>query len=262
MKTIEINRLKYYQFDQNPFSLVSHGFFTRNGGVSPKPWSSLNLSTTGGDSRENVIENRARIFQAIGRPLDSLYDTWQVHGTKIIETNSPRGLDNEPEQADGIITTNPEVTLFMRFADCVPLFFIDKNLKVAGIAHAGWKGTIQRIGEKMVELMVNNYGLLAKDISVGIGPCISRDKYQIKNDVLLHIKEKFPDNWNDAISRQGSNLFFDLAKMNTIILKRVGVKDIFCANICTASNLTEWFSHRGENGATGRYAAFITTGKP
>jgi len=262
MKTIEINNLKFYHFDQNPFSLVSHGFFTRNGGVSPKPWSSLNLSTSGGDSRENVIENRARIFKTIRRPVESLYDTWQVHGTKIIKTNTPRGLENQPEQADGIITTNPEVTLFMRFADCVPLIFIDKNVKVAGIAHAGWKGTILRIGEKMVELLVADYGLAPEDIAVGIGPCISKEKYAIKNDVLSHIKDKFPTDWKDVVSSHGSTLFFDLEKMNQIILEKAGVKNIFCANICTASNLGEWFSHRAEKGATGRFAAFISTGKP
>lgn len=261
MKKIDINGLRYYQFDQAPFKLILHGFFTRNGGVSPKPWESLNLSTTGGDSRENVIENRARIFNAIGRPVESIFDTWQVHGTKIIKANYPRGLQNEPEQADGVITNNPEITLFMRFADCVPLLFIDKKLEVAGIAHAGWKGTIHKIGAKMIELMMVDYGIHPEDISVAIGPCISRDKYEIKKDVLTQIKEKFTDNWKDVVNIQGSKNYFDLPKMNEIILKKAGVKNIFSTNICTASDVSEWYSHRAEKGATGRFAAFITTGK-
>ena len=261
MKKIDINGLRYYQIDQTPFKLILHGFFTRNGGVSPKPWESLNLSTTGGDSRENVIENRARIFNAIGRPVESIFDTWQVHGTKIIKTNSPRGLQNEPEQADGIISKNPEVTLFMRFADCVPLLFIDKKLEIAGIAHAGWKGTINKIGAKMIEVMMVDYGLHPEDISVAIGPCISQDKYEVKTDVLKQIKEKFPDNLKDVVKIQGSKNYFDLGKMNEIILEKAGVKNIFSINICTASDVSEWYSHRAEKGATGRFAAFITTGK-
>lgn len=261
MEKIEVNGLEYYRFDDNPFNVVAHGFFTRNGGVSPAPWNSLNLSTTGGDSRKNVIENRERIFKVINKPVESLFDTWQVHGNKIIETITPRGIDKEPEQADGIITNNPEVTLFMRFADCVPLLFIDKKLQVAGIAHAGWKGTINKIAEKMVTSMSIDYGLNPVDICVGIGPCISREKYTVKQDVLSHVKELFPYDWHDVISEEDERMYFDLVKTNKIILENAGVKNIILSNLCTASNLHEWFSHRAENGSTGRFAVFISPGE-
>jgi YfiH family protein len=261
MKKNEMNGLTYYVFEDEPFCKVMHGFFTRNGGVSPAPWNTLNLSTTGGDTRENVIENRNRIFKVIGKPIESLYDTWQVHGTRILETESPRGLENEPIKADGIITKNPNVTLFMRFADCVPLVFSDKKSEIAGIAHAGWKGTLDGIASKMVGLMVRDYGLKPEDICVGIGPCISAKHYNIKEDVFEKAKNIFPDDWGKFIQKQGSDINLDLSLANKIMLENSGVKNIVQSGVCTASSLGEWFSHRAEHGRTGRFAAFISPGQ-
>jgi YfiH family protein len=261
MKITNISGLTYYEFEEEPFCKITHGFFTRNGGVSPAPWESLNLNTTGGDSRKNVIENRRRIFKAIGKPVESLYDTWQVHGTKIIETQSPRGLEKEPIKADGIITKNPNVTLLMRFADCVPLFFIDKNREVAGIAHAGWKGTIDGIASKMVDLMVKDFELSPEEIIVGIGPCICEKHYSVKDDVFEKVKIKFPDSWDQFIHKRDSAISLDLSMANQVLLEKAGVKTIIKSQICTASNLGDWFSHRAELGNTGRFAAIISPGK-
>jgi polyphenol oxidase len=260
MKKNELNGLTYYALEEDPFSKVTHGFFTRNGGVSPVPWQSLNLSTTGGDTRENVIENRKRIFNVIGKSVESLYDTWQVHGTRIIKTDSPRGLENEPIKADGIITRNPEITLFMRFADCVPLLFIDKNRKIAGIAHAGWMGTLDGIALKMVDLMVRDFGLMPEDISVGIGPCICAEHYKIRDDVFKKAKDRFPEDWDRVIQKKGSDIYLDLSLANQVLLEKAGVKNIIKSKVCTASNIGEWFSHRAEQGITGRFAALISPG--
>ncbi len=251
------NGLVYYGFVHGGISSVAHGFFTRNGGVSPEPWNSLNLSTTGGDSTENVIENRKRIFKAISRPVESLYDTWQVHGNKIIIAKNPRGIENEPPKADGIITQKKEVTLFMRFADCVPLLFFDPKKMVIGIAHAGWRGTVNKIVEKIINKMVSEYGCDVKTISAGIGPCICKKHYNIKEDVLSIVQKNFPNNWQNIVSREKDSFHFDLQETNKIILEQLGLTDISLANLCTACNTTEWYSHRAENGATGRFGVFI-----
>src|SRR5690606_8995844 len=120
MSLVSENGLRYYIFDSLPEGHVQQGVFTRRGGVSPQPWSSLNLGGNSGDRREHIIENRSRIFMTINRPVNSLYDVWQVHSAHVIHADQPRGLSAEPFQADAIITANPAVTLFMRFADCVP----------------------------------------------------------------------------------------------------------------------------------------------
>lgn len=251
------NGICYYTFGQNGISSVPHGFFTRLGGVSPDHWKSLNLSTTGGDSVENVIENRRRIFQVLDRPVESIYDTWQVHGTKIINAQSPRGLENTPIKADGIITNNKSLTLFMRFADCVPLLFFDPYKKVIGIAHAGWKGTVNQIGAKMVKRMSALYGCIPKNISAGIGPSICRHHYLVKEDVLNNVKQELPNYWEQLISKEGDGFHLDLQLTNKLILENEGLTDIEISPICTACNTDEWFSHRAEHGATGRFGTFI-----
>jgi YfiH family protein len=251
------NSLEYYSFDQGGISSIPHGFFTRNGGVSPKPWASLNLSTTGGDSKDNVVENRRRIFETISKPVETLYDTWQVHGTKIINAKKPRGLENAPQRADGIITQQKNVTLFMRFADCVPILFFDPKKMVIGIAHAGWRGTVNRIAEKLVLKMVKEYGCEVGAISAGIGPCICSTHYVVKEDVLGVIQKKFPIDWKKLVSREKEQIHFDLQKTNKLILEKLGLTDISSSELCTACNTTEWYSHRAENGATGRFGVYI-----
>lgn len=257
MDKLTSNSLEYYIFNKGGISAVPHGFFTRNGGISPKPWDTLNLSTTGGDSKENVVENRKRIFEAISRPVESLFDTWQIHGNKIINAVLPRGLENGPQKADGIITQSKEITLFMRFADCVPILFFDPKKKVIGIAHAGWRGTVNKIAEKVVLRMVHEYGCEMDGISAGIGPCICKQHYIVKEDVLGIVKNKFSMDWQKLISRDNVNFHFDLQKTNKLILEQLGLTDISLSNLCTACNITEWYSHRAENGSTGRFGVYI-----
>ncbi|TLM98678.1 hypothetical protein FDZ73_23070, partial [bacterium] len=92
MNTKQSGSLSYFEFESFKGLDVDVRFYTRHGGVSPAPWSSLNQGGTVGDSRENVVENRRRIFEDIARPVESIFDVWQVHGTKVICTSMPRSL--------------------------------------------------------------------------------------------------------------------------------------------------------------------------
>lgn len=257
MKNNQIGGLEYYSFEQFGFSKIPHGFFTRNGGISPKPFNSLNLSTTGGDSRENVVENRQRIFTALKRPVESLYDAWQVHGNRIIQVDAPRGLDNAPQKADGLVTGKSDITLFMRFADCVPILLYDPVQKVAGIFHAGWKGTLSKIVVKAIRKFTLSFLSQPGDIIAGIGPCICADHYQIKEDVSSKVEIVFKTETNRVLKNISGEIHFDLGKANEILLRQAGVRKIENSNICTACNTANWFSHRVENGSTGRFGAYI-----
>jgi len=121
------NGLRYFEFETFQDQNVSVRFYSRQGGVSPAPWNSLNQGGTVGDSRDNVVENRKRIFGDLNRPVESIYDVWQVHGNQIIYSNLPRDLNFGHQKADAIFTENPDVTLFMRFADCVPIVLYAPN---------------------------------------------------------------------------------------------------------------------------------------
>ncbi len=252
----QANGLEYYNFDLLGDQVI-HGVFTRKGGISPHPWATLNLGGTVGDTRENVIENRRRIFEALGIEVSSIFDVWQVHSDKVIFSEKPRPLDQPHDKADAIVTNNPAVTLFMRFADCVPLMLFDPVHQVVGLIHAGWKGTVQKITSKTVRFMMDHFDSKPADILAGIGPSIGMHHYVIREDVAHQVKEAFGDQSGQVLHAANGAIHFDLWSANEILLREVGVKSIQVARQCTACDLERWFSHRAEQGNTGRFAALI-----
>ncbi|MDR3575133.1 MAG: peptidoglycan editing factor PgeF [Anaerolineaceae bacterium] len=236
---------------------MSHGIFTRTGGVSPDPWSSLNLGGTVGDSRENVVENRLRLFNSLDRKVESLFDVWQIHGTKIICSDAPRPLDAPHKEADAILTDRPGITLFMRFADCVPIFLFDPTRKVIGMVHAGWMGTVNRIVTGAIDAMVNRYGSDPKNIIAGIGPSIGPDHYQIGDEVIKQVKQTFGSDAGEILKSMDGGIHLDLWEANLILLQLAGVQHIQNSGICTYCHIDDWYSHRGEHGKTGRFGAIL-----
>lgn len=251
------NELNYLVYPETALGEVVHGFFTRQGGVSPQPYHSLNLSISTGDTRENVRRNRDLIFEGLKRQPRTMFDVWQVHSDKVICTNKPRGEDEEPIKADAIFTNNPRVTLLMRFADCVPILIYDPVRKVVGIIHAGWQGTVKQIVKKSIETIVENFQSKPGDVHAVIGPAIGPDHYQVGEDVYNKAMAVFGN--NDAILKRSNDgcLTFNLPKANAELLRQAGVRSIIQSQICTACDIVKWYSHRAEKGKTGRFAALI-----
>ena len=251
------NGIVRYQFESFDPALLDHAIYTRLGGVSEGPYSSLNLGGTCGDKPEHVRQNHQILFQDFHRPYASRFDVWQVHGTIIHFTDQPRPDAQKHQPGDGIFTRNPRVTLMMRFADCVPIMFHDPVQKAVGIVHAGWQGTLQKIGAVAVEELRRVYGSRPKDLRVGIGPSICGKCYQIGEDV----RQKFLSLWGmDAenfISATNMGYYLDLWAANEAVLRESGVEKIEQSCLCTAENLNEWYSYRKEKGHTGRFAAVI-----
>jgi len=236
---------------------IKHGFFMRHGGCSPHPWKSLNMATSVGDSRENVIENRKRIADSLKIESSIFFDLWQVHSDSVIIAERPRTLTEAHIQADAIVTDKSSVALLMLFADCVPMLFFDPELKVIGAAHAGWKGTISGIVSKIIQKMTDQFHCSPEKIIGVIGPSICREHYQIGEDVAEKVNTSFkPD--DQVLIHQNGKIFMDLPKANKLLLKKCGLKNIEETNICTHCHNEDWFSHRAEDGKTGRFAAVIT----
>ncbi|MEN4013236.1 MAG: peptidoglycan editing factor PgeF [Bellilinea sp.] len=236
---------------------VVHGIFTRAGGVSPAPWDSLNTGGTVGDPRENVIANRQRIFTAMRLDVESIFDVWQVHSDDIIIANAPRPLNQPHEKADAILTQCPDVSLFMRFADCVPILLYDPVDQVVGLVHAGWMGTVNKIAMKTIKVMQENLGCHPENIFAGIGPSIGVDHYVIREDVAEKVRESFGARAKEVLTTHNQAVYFDLWEANRILLNDAGVKSIEIAGECTACNTQRWYSHRAEDGKTGRFGALI-----
>jgi hypothetical protein len=250
------NGIKYFSFDIFPRSLTQ-AVFTRQGGVSPAPWNSLNVGGTVGDEVERVRENRARSFAALGRTLDSLFDVWQVHSADAVFADAPRPANTDHEKADIILTDKPEITLYMRFADCVPILFHDPKKGVIGITHAGWMGTVRGAGAATVKAMREKYGSQPKDILAAIGPSIGVDHYEVGRDVISQVEQAFGPDAKRLIEVRDGRTYLDLWSANRIQLERSGVEQIEVAGLCTACHLDDWYSHRAEKGKTGRFGALI-----
>lgn len=244
--------------------LVKHGFTTRIGGVSLELFHSLNLGMNTKDNKENIIRNFQIISDILKVPMDKMVLSDQVHGTNIrliTEEDGGKGLVKpmDYKEIDGLLTNVKGLMLFTFYADCVPLFFLDKAKKVAGVAHAGWKGTVAKIGEKMIETMVSVYDSNPKDILVGIGPSIGNCCYSVKKDVYDRFNNNFISVTDIFNSQNIYTWQLDLWKANETILKENGIlsRNITISNLCTSCNREKFFSYRSEQGNTGRMAAFI-----
>lgn len=249
--------IKYFVFDSLVDEPVIQAIFTRRGGVSPSPWATLNLGATVGDEFSRVIENRKRAFSAIGCSYDSVFDVWQVHSAEVVCTDKPKSPQTPHLQADVIITDRPGVTLLMRFADCVPIFLYDPKRRVVGLAHAGWQGTVLKTVQAAVKTMQAQYQCHPADILAGIGPSIAKHHYQVGEDVISKVEMAFGKDSNFILSHQDGAVQLDLWEANRLILAEAGIRYIEVAGICTACQLDDWFSHRGENGKTGRFGGLI-----
>ncbi|HEY9527797.1 MAG TPA: peptidoglycan editing factor PgeF [Anaerolineales bacterium] len=255
MSFIQHNGIRYFQFDTLP---TRHALFTRHGGVSPNPWGSLNVGGTVGDDLTRVRENRMLSFQALGCEPESIYDVWQVHSADVVFAQAPRPADESYRQADIILTDQPDVTLFMRFADCVPILVHDPRNGIIGLAHAGWMGTLGDVATTPPSAMEKKYGSKPADLIAGIGPSIGPDHYEIGADVILQVMQKYGDDSELFLKSHNGKIHFNLWEANRSALERAGVGQIEVSGICTACNTGDWFSHRAEKGRTGRFGALIS----
>lgn len=254
------NGLVFYQFERLALPEgVAHGVFTRLGGVSSAPFDSLNVGSTVGDDPSSVRANRERMAQVVGVRDADARTTWQVHGADVVVIRDRVPQSRPPPRADGIITAEVGIPLVMRFADCVPVFLYDPVRCVIGLAHAGWQGTIVGVGTAAVEAMHDTFGCCPGDIIAGIGPSIGPCCYEVGPEVVAQAQVIFGD--VDQVirfpSENGKGAHFDLWTANQHALREAGVEQIEVANLCTACNTDEFFSHRAEKGRTGRFGALI-----
>jgi len=234
---------------------IVQGIFTRLGGVSKAPYQSLNLSLAVGDSAQAVEKNHQLMYQAVS--VDPIHTSTchLVHGVQVLMVTQ---ANQQPMMgyADGLITTTPNIYLTMRFADCVPLLFVDPVQQVVGVAHAGWRGTMQQMATVMVETLVD-LGCQPKNIIAIIGPSIGPCCYEVGTEVIETAQQTLPKA-NQLFQRhQTNNAHFDLWLANRQQLEAANVGTIISTNLCTACHTDKFFSHRAEQGHTGRFGVII-----
>lgn len=246
--------------------IVKHGFSTRFGGVSEGIFFSMNLSFTRGDNPECVTENYKRISNAIGFDYRDIVMSDQTHSTNIrIVSNLDKGKgitkEKDFKEVDGLVTNVPGIPLVTLFADCVPLYFVDPVKKVIGLSHSGWKGTLNKIGNRTVEVMHETYGCKPSDIVACVGPSICQDCYEVGEDVAERfIGQYSTSKINKILYKKNSDKYqLNLWKANEISLLEAGIQpyNLALPDICTCCNKDILFSHRGLQGKRGNLGAFL-----
>jgi YfiH family protein len=222
---------------------IHHGFFTREGGVSKGIYASKNCGHGSNDRRDAVTENRVRVAQKLSAEAEKLVTLYQIHSAEVVEVTEA-WMPGDAPQADGMVTATPGIALGILTADCAPVLFVDKKARVIGAAHAGWKGAIGGVLEATIEAMIR-LGATRGDIAAAIGPCISKDAYEVGPEFRTRFIEEEEGNsrWFEP-SEKPDHFMFDLPGYVSARLEAAGIGTVVTLGNCTYQDEKRFFSYR------------------
>jgi YfiH family protein len=242
---------------------VPHAFSTRIGGISLAPFDSLNLGNPSGCERQDddarIQENYRRLQSAIGHRDTNRCWVHQVHGAEVLDAGSPsfqNGL-----KADALVTNQPGRVLAVRVADCVPILIADDTGRTVTAVHAGWRGVVAQIIPAAIRKMCDlTPSLEPHRLIAAIGPCIGFDAFEVGSDVLAEFRRVFGSDAPVSPDDDSGKGHVDLAAACRMQLLDAGLDEhrIDTTDRCTYRDAGEFFSHRRDNGVTGRMAAIIS----
>lgn len=189
----EKNGVTYLTFEGFGDDKMCYAYSTRLGGVSKGSFAEMNLSFTRGDDDGCVLENYKRMAGVLGAKAEDIVCTYQTHTTNIRQVSAAdrgKGVVRERDytDVDGLVTDERGIVLSIFAADCVPLLFYDPVHAAVGAAHAGWRGSVDNMAEKMVRAMNLLYGTDPADLQCAIGPSICADCYEVSEDVATEVR--------------------------------------------------------------------------
>lgn len=220
---------------------------TRAGGFSRPPWDSFNLGGHVGDDPAHVEKNRRQLAGLTGIPLSDFRFLDQVHGTEIEEfpTGSRRS-------ADGCVTSQTGIPCLVMTADCLPVFFCNKDGSRVAVAHAGWRGLCQGVLERAAARFEDPGNVMA-----WLGPAIGPRRFEVGAEVRQRFIEHDPEAARAFVPGPARGHFLaDLYQLARQRLQAAGVPQIYGGHWCTFSDPDRFFSYR-RDGVTGRMASLI-----
>ncbi len=221
---------------------ISHGFFTRGGGVSSGIYSGLNCGPGSGDHPKNVKKNRQLAMDELGD--GNLLTCYQVHSPDVITVSEP-WPENQLPKADGMVTNRSGIALGILTADCAPVLLADIAGGVIGALHAGWKGAVLGVVENTVKAMVDLGADLSRTVSV-IGPTIQQQSYEVGVDVRAQVIESNVSNGERFFIPSGreGHYMFDLPKYVLSRLENTGIVTCVSLGLDTYADEKSFFSYR------------------
>lgn len=170
----------------------------------------------------------------------------QIHSVNIsvFEPKSSVMVEKISE-TDGVITKQPQTALSVQTADCVPIIFVDKSIGIIGISHQGWRGSLKKMAQKVVEKM-SEIGSQKKNIVAAIGPCIGPCCYDVDEDLYYTFLDEVDGYSQKVFHQRGSKHYLNLMYLNYLLLVDAGVNkehiDFF--PFCTKCDAQRFFSFR------------------
>ena len=234
-----------------------HGFSTRAGGVSEGAYAGLNLGLNTDDAPQSVERNREIFRSWFGDDL-RLSALEQVHGERIVEAGQ-----EELPKADAQLSDDPAQLLVIGSADCLPILYFDPDSGAVAAAHCGWRGTLAGLAGKVVEAMGERFGSRPERLRVAVGPGICGECYEVSEELAERfLGAGFPG----AVASEGSDGRWrvDLAAANLYRLQAAGIEEESLlrvggaeAPLCTSCQPELFYSHRRDDGTTGRHWAAV-----
>ena len=191
-----------------------------------------------------VKENLELIANYLKIPHENIIHSHQIHSDNIEYVTDKK----EYPDCDALILDKKNYAVYLNFADCTPVILYDKKKNIIAVAHAGWRGTAQKIAPKTVLKMNSN----PKDIVALIGPCISFDYFETYEKALVELKNSVKN--KDGLFRDN---YADLKGINKRQLEEIGVKTFDIIPFCTVKDNDKFFSYRKENQTKQRHSAFV-----
>jgi hypothetical protein len=225
-------------------------FFTRAGGYSRPPYDGLNLSRDVGDDADAVGRNRASVMQALG--ITTLVTIRQVHSSEVVYVDEKTPPDTI--RADGLFTDRPGLALGIKVADCLPIYVFGAG--AVGLAHAGWRGTRDRIAVNLVKAICERFGIEPRSLSFALGPCIAPGCYEVGPEVAEAFAS-FPDPREFLTGSTGTGRErLDLRAANRQLLRPLGLTEVAGLDQCPHCHPADFYSARRDQ-TTGRNLALI-----
>jgi YfiH family protein len=252
MRWIQDNGLQYLQFPALAgLTDFFHGVFLRTASNTGGRRVSFNIGLNCADPESVVQQNRERMLSCFGRPLGVF--ARQVHGTEIgvvSTTDGSAGQGVIRVNGDALATTRRDNALVIQVADCQPVLIADPIKKVAANVHSGWRGSIDNIIGRTIEVLVTQLGCRPQNMVAAIGPSLGPCCAEFVN----YRKEIPRRYWK--YRRSGDLFDFWRLSVDQLVEAGVPMDAISVAGICTRCNQHLFFSYRGQKN-TGRFAAVI-----
>lgn len=220
---------------------------TRDGGVSKGPYCGLNLGDHVDDDPQAVAVNRQALADRLNFQRSPQWLA-QVHGTDLIRARS----DGSVPQADACWSDQVGQPCIVMTADCLPVFFCDRQGTRVAVAHAGWRGLADGVLEQTLAVFS-----APADVLVWFGPAIGPDAFEVGGEVREQFCRSLSES-AEAFKPSGTpgKWLADIYQLARLRLQRAGVSQISGGDLCTYSDAESFFSYR-RDGVTGRMASIV-----